>query len=175
MKFYKKWRSEIGVPIEVEATKTGVKSKRFRWDEDIYVGIQYTDGTSYWWKRQKAYQEDNFRSDPINIEDLTANFHTDSIEAYEFGKYTVDDEARELERSERRKKFIKKMDFLKSCNVVGAKYLYGFYRSIPATANKNLSPSQRPMVWWNKWNAWKKENPEQYHLLITKLKQYVQV
>lgn len=176
MKFYKKWRSEIGVPIEIEnAIPTGIKSKRFRWEEQIYIGIQYSDGLNLWWKRQSAYKEDNVKNSAYNIEDFVANSHTDSLEAYRIGNYTVDDLIREKERKERMKKHIKKMKFLKECNVVGAKYLYGFYRAIPAVANKNLAPSQKPMVWWNKWIGWKEKNKEEYQLLITKLKQYVQL
>ena len=176
MKFYKKWRSEIGVPVEIEnAVPTGIKSKRFRWEEQIYVGVQYSDGTNFWWKRQNAYKEDTAKSASCNIEDSIANFHTDSLDAYKVGNYNIDDPIREEEKKQRAKKHLKKMKFLKECNIVGAKYLYGFYRSIPAVANKNLSPSQKPMAWWKKWDCWKKENPEQYQLFITKLKQYVQL
>lgn len=175
MKFYKKWKTEKGIPIEIdEPIKTGKRTKPFRLDEKIYIGIQYTNEGSVWWKRQDAYPSDVILMDTPNVVDTVANFHTDSLEAYLTGDYRIDDNIRKQELNIRSQKHILKMKFLKDCSIEGAKYLYEFYRAIPAVANKNLPPSQKPMVWWSKWNNWKKKNQEQYHLLISKIKSYEQ-
>ena len=174
MKFYKKWKTEIGVAFECpSATLTGIKTKPFRIKEEVYVGVQYTDGTSCWYKRRKAYREDQ-STIKANVEDCVANFHTDSLEAYKAGDYRIDEKFREREHKSRNDKHIRKMDFLKGTKIEGAKYLYDFYRSITAAGNEKLPPKRMPKYLWNRWHQWKSKNPEKHHYLISKIKAYEQ-
>ena len=174
MRFYKKWKTECGLGYECpSATITGVKTAPFRINEEVFIGVQYTDGTSTWYKRRKAYREDQ-STIKANVEDYVANFHTDSLDAYKAGDYRVDEKIRDREHKSRADKHKLKMLFLKDSKLEGAKYLYDFYRSITSAGNEKLSPKRMPKYLWNRWYEWKSQNPEKHYYLISKIKAYEQ-
>jgi hypothetical protein len=183
MKFYKKWKTEIGTPIEVlNPSNTGecvgifVDSKT-----DIYYqGLIYVDNdTGERYIKRREIKNADFKLDRPNIIDHVANFHTDSFEAYQNGKYFVDTNINQKRLKKRMVLHIKKLAFLKKHKSLGAKLLLDFYNSICKMQNKNISSDQKPWslyhndTCWSRWKNWCLENKEESERLKEEMRNHL--